>query len=216
MKKLFVASALTLAAGAAVAGDGWYGSIGLDQKEKQHSASGEYHNVFSMTIGKKLSDGYSVEALIEDEQVRNNTTTPTAGKGAHEGLYQIRGNKDFDIGSMFTPYVGLALGMKSKVDGVNGGSLDFPFYRYDLGVKAKLSDAFSVRLGWRHRQAFSDTMDGQQTKWNTNETTLALGYKLTNVDTISVAYKIERAADSAGFGPSSEYNTKAITYTRAF
>ena len=206
MKKIAIATTLVLAAGAASA-EGWYGSVGLDQKEKQNSSSGEYHNVFSMTIGKKLGDGYSVEGLIEDEQVHGSNA------GKHEGLYQLRGNKDFDTGTMFTPYVGLAGGVKSKTTTTGTyGTLDFPFYRYDIGVKAKLNDMFSVRLGWRHRQAVNDTFDGTATKWNTDETTLALGIKLTPDDTISVAYKQERAND----GLSSEYNTTAISYTRAF
>lgn len=198
---------LSFATCAAYAGD-WYGTIGLDQKDKQNVTTGEYHNVFSMTIGKKLGDGYSAEFLIEDEQVRN-------GGGKHEGLYQLRGNKDFHTETMFTPYVGLATGMKSK-EGGNNSSLDFPFYRYDLGVKAKLTEQITARLGWRHRQAINDTYDTKPTKWNTNETTLALSYKLTDVDTITAAYKIERRNDSASANPSSEYNTTAIYYSRAF
>ena len=211
MKKIFITSVLSFATCAAYAGD-WYGSVGLDQKDKQNSSSGEYHNVFSMTIGKKLGDGYSAEVLIEDEQVRLAGTGP---KSKHEGLYQLRGNKDFLTETMFTPYVGLALGMKSKETGI-GGSLDFPFYRYDLGVKAKLTDQITARLGWRHRQAMNETYDTLATKWNTNETTLALSYKLTDVDTITAAYKIERRNDSASANPSSEYNTTAIYYSRAF
>ena len=222
MKKIAIATMLVLAAGAASAGD-WYGGVSLDQKEKQAtSASTEYHNVFAMTIGKKLGDGYSVESLIEDEQVRGVAGDQPKTKGKHEGLFQLRGNKDFDTGTMFTPYAGIAAGMKSKTASstVYGGSLDFPFYRYDLGVKAKLNDMLSVRLGWRHRQALNDTYDGQSTNWNTNETTLALGIKLTDVDTISVAYKIERSNDSSkgstNGGSITEYNTTAISYTRAF
>ena len=221
MKKIFITSVLSFATCTAFAGD-WYGSVGLDKKDKKNSPSTtEYHNVYSMTICKKLGDGYSVETLIEDEQVRN----PGVGvsKAKHEGLYQLRGNKDFDTGSMFTPYVGLALGMKSKAVGATnyGGSLDFPFYRYDLGVKAKLNDQFSMRLGWRNRQAANDTYDNQATNWNTNETTLALSYKLTDVDTIAAAYKIERSAGASGSGSTSggkisEYNTYAISYSRAF
>jgi len=204
MKKIFVISILSFSSFATYAGD-WYGSIGLDQKDKQNSSTGEYHNVFSMTIGKKLGDGYSAEVLIEDEQVRS-------GAAKHEGLYQLGAKKDFHTETMFTPYVGLAIGTKSKTESGLSNSLDFPFYRYDLGVKAKLNDQFSVRLGWRHRQAFDDKFDGKDTKWNTNETTLALSYKLTDVDTITAAYKIERRVDSA----SSEYNTVGLSYARAF
>ena len=214
MKKIAIATTLVLAAGAASA-EGWYGGVSLDQKDKldnSNNTTGEYHNVFAMTIGKKLGDGYSVEGLIEDEQVHSTVSH----KGKHEGLYQLRGNKDFDTGTMFTPYVGLAGGVKSKSNtDTSNGTLDFPFYRYDIGVKAKLNDMFSVRLGWRHRQAVNDTFDGTATKWNTDETTLALGYKLTDVDTITVAYKMERSADKS-VTTMSEYNTTAISYTRAF
>ena len=209
MKKIFITSVLSFATCTAFAGD-WYGSVGLDQKDKQNSTTGEYHNVFSMTIGKKLGDGYSVEALIEDEQVRS-------ASAKHEGLYQLRVNKDFHTETMFTPYVGLAAGMKSKEGGLNA-SLDFPFYRYDLGIKAKLTEQITARLGWRHRQAMDDVYDTKDTKWNTNETTLALSYKLTDVDTITAAYKIERRNDGGlvSAKQSSEYNTTAISYSRAF
>ena len=209
MKKIFITSVLSFATCTAFAGD-WYGSVGLDQKDKQNSTTGEYHNVFSMTIGKKLGDGYSVEALIEDEQVRS-------ASAKHEGLYQLRVNKDFHTETMFTPYVGLAAGMKSKEGGLNA-SLDFPFYRYDLGIKAKLTEQITARLGWRHRQAMDAVYDTKDTKWNTNETTLALSYKLTDVDTITAAYKIERRNDGGlvSAKQSSEYNTTAISYSRAF
>jgi opacity protein-like surface antigen len=150
MKKIFITSVLSFATCTAFAGD-WYGSVGLDQKDKQNVTTGEYHNVFSMTIGKKLGDGYSVEALIEDEQVRS-------ASAKHEGLYQLRVNKDFHTETMFTPYVGLAAGMKSKEGGLNA-SLDFPFYRYDLGIKAKLTEQITARLGWRHRQAMDAVYD---------------------------------------------------------
>lgn len=209
MKKIFITSVLSFATCTAFAGD-WYGSVGLDQKDKQNVTTGEYHNVFSMTIGKKLGDGYSVEALIEDEQVRS-------ASAKHEGLYQLRVNKDFHTETMFTPYVGLAAGMKSKEGGLNA-SLDFPFYRYDLGIKAKLTEQITARLGWRHRQAMDAVYDTKDTKWNTNETTLALSYKLTDVDTITAAYKIERKNDGGlvASKQSSEYNTTAISYSRAF
>lgn len=209
MKKIFITSVLSFATCTAFAGD-WYGSVGLDQKDKQNVTTGEYHNVFSMTIGKKLGDGYSVEALIEDEQVRS-------ASAKHEGLYQLRVNKDFHTETMFTPYVGLAAGMKSKEGGWNA-SLDFPFYRYDLGIKAKLTEQITARLGWRHRQAMDAVYDTKDTKWNTNETTLALSYKLTDVDTITAAYKIERMNDGGlvASKQSSEYNTTAISYSRAF
>jgi hypothetical protein len=209
MKKIFITSVLSFATCTAFAGD-WYGSVGLDQKDKQNVTTGEYHNVFSMTIGKKLGDGYSVEALIEDEQVRS-------ASAKHEGLYQLRVNKDFHTETMFTPYVGLAAGMKSKEGGLNA-SLDFPFYRYDLGIKAKLTEQITARLGWRHRQAMDAVYDTKDTKWNTNETTLALSYKLTDVDKITAAYKIERKNDGGlvASKQSSEYNTTAISYSRAF
>jgi opacity protein-like surface antigen len=196
-----LAVATLLVAGAAQAGD-WYGSVGFDQKDKLNSKTNEFHNVTSMTIGTKLGYGFSVEALVEEELVKN----PSSGSYADEGLYQLRGNKSFDTGTIFTPYVSLAVGEKNKA------SLSFPIYRYDIGTTVKLTDQIGAKLNWRHRQAWDSTYHGTATKYDTDETRIGLFYKFTPVDTITVSYAQERAKD----GLSSEYNTTAISYSRSF
>ena len=108
---------------------------------------------------------------------------------------------------MFTPYVGVAVGQKNKA------TIDFPIYRYDVGVNTALGEKVVVGLNWRHRQAFdAKTSNGTATKYDTNETKLNLGYKLTKSDTVTVSYAQERNADKL----SSEYNTVGVSYTRSF
>ena len=196
-----LAMATLLVAGVAQAGD-WYGSVSYDQKDKQNSTSNEFHNVVAMTIGNKIGHGFSVEALVEEELVKN------TGKidYADEGLYQIRLNKSFDTGTLFTPYVGVAVGEKNKA------SISFPIYRYDIGTNIKITDQIGAKLNWRHRQAWDDTRHNTATKYNTDETRIGVYYKLTSVDTITVSYAQERNND----GLSSEYNTTGISYSRSF
>ena len=196
-----VAALVMVAAGAAQAGD-WYGSIGFDQKDKLNSKTNEFHNVTAMTIGNKLGNGFSVEALVEEELVKNAST----GDYADEGLYQLRGNKSFNTGTIFTPYVGLAVGEKNKA------TLSFPIYRYDIGTNIMITDTVGAKVNWRHRQAFDAHVHNTATKYNTDETSIGLFYKLTAVDTITVSYKQERNND----GKSSEYNTTGIAYSRSF
>ena len=200
--KLIAALMLTVAGSAFAADDGWYGKVGFDQKDKLNSTTNEFHNVTSMTVGKRLGDGWSVEALLEEELVKNGSSGQ-----ADEGLYQLRLNKSFATGTMFTPYVGVAVGEKNKA------TIGFPIYRYDVGLNTALGEKVVVTLNWRHRQAFDDKLSsGAATKYNTDETRIGLGYKLTKVDTITVSYAQERRADSV----SSEYNTTAIAYSRSF
>ena len=202
MKKFLAIAALLVSGSAFAADDGWYGKIGFDQKDKLNSKTNEFHNVTSMTIGKRLGNGWSMEALVEEELVKNGSS----GQG-DEGLYQLRLNKSFATGTMFTPYVGVSTGVKNKA------TIGFPIYRYDVGVNTALGEKLVLGLNWRHRQAYDDKLDnGSLTKYNTDETRINLGYKLTKVDTITISYAQERKADSL----SSEYNTTAISYSRSF
>lgn len=197
--KLLAVAALFVAS-TAQAGD-WYGSIGFDQKDKLNSKTNEFHNVTSMVIGNKLGAGFSVEALVEEELVKNGSADY-----ADEGLYQLRANKSFDTGTFLTPYAGVAVGEKNKA------TLSFPIYRYDVGTNVKVTDSIGVKLNWRHRQAFDTHVHNAATKYNTDETKIGLYYKLSPVDTITVSYAQERNND----GKSSEYNTTGISYSRSF
>ena len=200
--KLMAALMLLVAGTSFAADDGWYGKASFDQKDKLNSSTNEFHNVTALTIGKRLGDGWSIEALVEEELVKNGSS----GQG-DEGLYQLRLNKSFATGTMFTPYVGLSVGEKNKA------TIGFPIYRYDIGVNTALGERLVLGINWRHRQAFDDKLSsGAATKYDTNETRIGLGYKLTKVDTITVSYAQERRADKV----SSEYNTTAISYSRSF
>ena len=200
LAKILAATTL-LVAGVAQAGD-WYGSGSYDQKDKLNSKTNEFHTVVALTVGTKLGYGFSVEALVEEELVKNSSS----GNFADEGLYQLRGNKSFDTGTIFTPYVSAAVGEKNKA------SLSFPIYRYDVGTVIKFTDSIGTKINWRHRQALNDTYHSTATKYNTDETRIGLYYKLTPVDTITVSYAQERNND----GKSSEYNTTGISYSRSF
>ena len=198
---LVTAVVLAVAAGAATAGD-WYATGSVDQKVKQNSSTGEYHNVYGLTVGTKLGSGFSAEYLVENEQVEHSSTGQ-----AHEGLFQARINKAFETGTLVTPYVGVAVGRKNKA------TIDFPYYRADIGTNINLGDSLVAKVNYRHRQAFDATLsDGTATKYNTNEARVSLIYKLTKADAITVSYAQERRADTV----SSEYNTTAVAYTRSF
>ena len=202
LKYILATTIMLVSTAVFAADDGWYGKAGFDDKEKRNSATGEYHSVMSMTVGKRLGDGWSLEGHVEEELVKKGSSGQ-----ADEGLYQLRLNKSFATGTMFTPYAGVAVGEKDK------STINFPIYRYDVGVNTALGERAVLGVNWRHRQAFNAHLsDGTATKYNTDETRVSLGFKLTKVDTITVAYAQERHAD----GISSEYNTKAISYTRAF
>ena len=202
LKSILVAAVMMVSTTVFAADDGWYGKASFDQKDKLNSKTNEFHNVTSLTVGKRLGDGWSIEALVEEELVKNGSSG-----NADEGLYQLRLNKSFNTGTMFTPYVGVAYGEKNKA------TISFPIYRYDVGMNTALGEKIVVTLNWRHRQAVDDKLSsGALTKYDTNESRIGIGYKLTKVDTITVSYAQERRDDKL----SSEYNTTAISYTRSF
>ena len=190
MKKFLVLAAL-LAAGLAQA-EGTYASFTYDQKDKQEST--QLNHVYGLNIGQKFGNGFAVEARMEDEKV-----DPGAGATQkQEGLVQVKGIYDISTGTMFTPYVAAAVGQKNK------STSDFGFWVGEVGVKAKLNDAFTVRYGWRQRTAFDTTANSYDTK----EQTIALTANLTKVDAIGIRYAQERGT--------SDYNTTGIFYTRSF
>jgi hypothetical protein len=188
--KLMVAIVLSGVTGLATAG-GIYGSITYDQKDKQNST--QTNHVYGLNIGQKFANGLTVEARMEDEKV-------DPGLGAtqsQESLFQLKASKDFDTGTMLTPYVAAAIGQK------NESTSDFSFWLGEVGAKVKLNDMFGLRYGYRQRTAF-DTSNS----YDTTEHTIALGVNLTKQDNITVAYKQERGT--------SDYNTTGVYYTRSF
>jgi len=194
MKKCIVMASL-LAAGFAQA-EGVYSSLTFDQKDKQDSTQVNY--VYGLNVGQKFSNGFAVEARMENERVE-----PGAGATQkQEALAQAKVSYDIATGTAFTPYVAAALGHKNK------STIDFNFWLAEVGVKAKMGD-FGARYGVRRRTAFDNNSTNA---YDTTEQTVALGYNLTKQDNISIAYKQERRNDSV----SSEYNTKGIYYTRSF
>ena len=195
MKKLVLATMVAAICGMAQA-EGTYASLTYDQKDKQDSTQVNY--VYGLNVGQKFSNGFGVEARMEDERVE-----PGAGATQkQESLMQAKVNYDIATGTMFTPYVAAALGHKNK------STVDFDFWLAEAGVKMKMGD-FGARYGVRRRTAFDNNTTNA---YDTTEQTVAVGYNITKNDNISVAYKQERRNDSV----SSEYNTRGVYYTRSF
>ena len=195
MKKLVLSTIIAMAFGVAHA-EGVYSSITYDQKDKQDSTQVNY--VYGLNVGQKFSNGFGIEARVENERVE-----PGAGATQkQEALMQAKVNYDIATGTMFTPYVAAALGHKNK------STVDFNYWLAEAGVKAKMGD-FNARYGVRRRTAWDNNTTNA---YDTTEQTVALGYNLTKNDNISVAYKQERRNDSV----SSEYNTRGVYYTRSF
>jgi hypothetical protein len=191
MKKIIVLAAF-LAAGVAHAD--WYGSTTYDRKDKQESA--QVNHVYGLTVGQKFgNNGISAEVRLENEKVE-------PGSGAvqkQEGLAQIKVSKDFATGTPITPYAALAVGQKNK------STIDFPFWVAEVGAKAKLSDMFTLRYGYRQRTAFENN---SVNSYDTTEHTVALSASLTKVDTVGLRYAQERGT--------SNYNTTGVYYVRSF
>ena len=195
MKKLVLATMVAAICGMAQA-EGTYASLTYDQKDKQDSTQVNY--VYGLNVGQKFSNGFGVEARMEDERVE-----PGAGATQkQEGLMQAKVSYDIATGTMFTPYVAGALGHKNKA------TIDFNYWLAEAGVKMKMGD-FGARYGVRRRTAFDNNTTNA---YDTTEQTVAVGYNITKNDNISVAYKQERRNDSV----SSEYNTRGVYYTRSF
>jgi hypothetical protein len=195
LKKLVLATMVAAICGMAQA-EGTYASLTYDQKDKQDSTQVNY--VYGLNVGQKFSNGFGVEARMEDERVE-----PGAGATQkQESLMQAKVNYDIATGTMFTPYVAAALGHKNK------STVDFDFWLAEAGVKMKMGD-FGARYGVRRRTAFDNNTTNA---YDTTEQTVAVGYNITKNDNISVAYKQERRNDSV----SSEYNTRGVYYTRSF
>ena len=195
MKKLVLSTIIAMVFGVAHA-EGVYSSLTFDQKDKQDSTQVNY--VYGLNVGQKFTNGFAVEARMENERVE-------PGSGAtqkQEGLAQAKVSYDIATSTMFTPYVAAALGHKNK------STVDFNFWLAEAGVKAKMGD-FGARYGVRRRTAFDNNTTNA---YDTTEQTVALGYNITKNDNISVAYKQERRNDSV----SSEYNTRGVYYTRSF
>ena len=197
MKKLVLATVLASLTGLALAdvsATGVSASLTYDEKDKQNSTQVNY--VYGLNVGIKLGNGWSTEARMEDERVE------TGSAQKQESLAQVKVNYDIATSTPFTPYVAAAVGHKNKA------TIDFNFWVAEAGVKAKFGD-FGVRYGYRRR---ADWEQSTTNAYNTDEQTIAFGYDVTKNDTLSVAWKQERANDSV----SSEYNTKGIYYTRRF
>ena len=189
MKKVVLATILASVFGMASAEP--YFATTFDHKDKVASTQGNY--VYGLNVGTKLGDGFAVEGRMEDERVE-----PGAGATQkQEGLGQLKLSKDFSLG-MVTPYAAVAFGEKNK------STINFPFYVYEVGAKAKLGDV-GFRYGYRQRTALNDNTTNS---YNTHENTLAVTYSITKSDAIGVAYKQERGT--------SNYNTTGLSYTHSF
>ena len=193
MKKFLLAVALTVASLTAFA-DGAYNYVAptLDFKDKVDSTNN--HEVYGINIGRDFGNTWKVEARMEDERVNG---------GAHEGLAQVKVNKD--IGTWFgvTPYAGVAVGMKDT------STSDFFYYVAEVGAKYTVLPGLTAFAQERLRTPFNENLDGHTGYgYKTWETSIGAKYAITPEHAVGVKYAMERG--------DSTYDTVGVNYTYSF
>ena len=193
MNKLLAALLLTVTA-SAFAGESTSVSGTFDVKDKQNSPAN--HEVFGLNVGHDFGNTWSVEARMEDERVVGNA-------GGHEGLVQVKVDKDLGTWFGVTPYAGVAVGEKSK------STTNFAYYVAEIGAKAKVTDQLSVGVQERLRTPFNENLDGHTGyNYKTYETSVSAKYAINKSNAVGVKYAVERG--------DSTYNTTGVNYTYTF
>lgn len=166
----------------------------FDLKDKQHSPAN--HDVFGLNVAHDFGNTWSVEARMEDERVVGNA-------GSHEGLVQVKVNKD--IGTWFgvTPYAGVAVGEKSK------STTNFAYYVGEIGAKYLVVPGLTLNVQERLRTPFNENFDGHTGyNYKTWETQIGAKYAINKNNIVGVKYAVERG--------DSTYNTTGVSYTYKF
>ena len=166
----------------------------FDIKDKQHSPLN--HEVFGLNVGHNFGNTWSVEGRMEDERVVGNA-------GSHEGLVQVKVNKD--IGTWFgvTPYAGVAVGEKSK------STTNFAYYVGEIGAKYLVIPGLTLNVQERLRTPFNENFDGHTGyNYKTWETQIGAKYAINKNNIVGVKYAVERG--------DSTYNTTGVSYTYKF
>ena len=189
-----VLAASVLTASVAQADESTSVSGTFDLKDKQNSPAN--HEVFGLNVGHDFGNTWSVEGRMEDERVVGNG-------GSHEGLVQLKVNKDIGTWYGFTPYAGVAVGEKSK------STTNFAYYVAEIGAKAKVTDQLSVGVQERLRTPFNENLDGHTGyNYKTYETSVSAKYAINKSNAVGVKYAVERG--------DSTYNTTGVNYTYTF
>jgi hypothetical protein len=186
LKKVMIAlvAAVSLSA---FAGD--YAAV--DYSVKKKTSSTQHNDVYGLNVGHKV-DSLTTEVRFENE---------TTNTSKQEGLMQLKGI--YDLGSVVgvAPYAAAAVGHKMKA------TENFEFYVAELGAKTNVGPV-GFKLASRLRSPFDEKHIGSGSKYRTYENSLTAGYKISNNDTISVKYAVERG--------DSNYKTTGLAFNHAF
>jgi len=192
MKKFLLAVLLAVASVSAFADAGNYASAGIDFKDKQDSTNN--HTVYGLTVGHDFGNTWKVEARMEDETVNG---------GAHEGLVQLKVNKDIGTWYGVTPYAGVAVGEKDK------STTNFIYYLGEVGAKYTVLPGLTAFVQERLRTPFNENLDGHTGYgYKTWETSVGAKYAINKSNAVGLRFAVERG-DSA-------YNTVGVNYTYSF
>jgi hypothetical protein len=192
MKKLLIATLLAGMFGIAHADEYNYAGITFDAKDKVNSTNN--HDVYGLNIGHNFGNTWSVEGRMEDETVNG---------GAHEGLIQLKVNKDIGTWYGVTPYAGLAFGEKDK------STTNFAYYVGEIGAKYKINDQISVWGQGRLRTPFNEGLDLHTGYgYKTWENSIGVKYAIDNNNAVGIKYAVERG--------DSQYDTVGVNYTYSF
>jgi hypothetical protein len=194
MNRVILSSLLVAMLGisSAYAGEYSYVTPTFDAKDKVDSTSN--HEVFGLNVGHNYGNGWNVEALMENERVNG---------GAHEGLMQLKVDKDIGTWYGVTPYAGVAVGMKDK------STSDFFYYVGEVGAKYKITPRLSAFVQERLRTPFNENLDGHTGYgYKTWETSIGAKYAITPTQAVGVRYAVERGDSS--------YDTVGVNYTYSF
>ena len=193
MSKFLVAVLLSVTTLGAYAGDASTSiSATFDNKDKVGSTAN--HDVFGLNVAHDFGNTWKVEARMEDERVNG---------GAHEGLAQVKLNKDIGTWYGVTPYAGVAVGMKDK------STSDFFYYVAEVGAKYKVLPNLTAYVQERLRTPFNENLDGHTGYgYKTWETQIGAKYAITPEHAVGVKYAMERG--------DSTYDTVGVNYTYSF
>jgi hypothetical protein len=192
MKKVLLTVLLASVFGVAQAGEYSYAGLTFDAKDKVDSTNN--HEVIGLNVGHNYGNSWSVEARMEDERVNG---------GAHEGLMQIKVNKDIGTWYDVTPYAGVAVGMKDK------STSDFFYYVGEVGAKAVIVPGVTAYVQERLRTPFNENLDGHSGYgYKTWETSIGAKYAINQNNSVGVKYAVERG--------DSTYDTVGVNYSYAF
>ena len=193
MNKLLAALLLTVTA-SAFAGESTSVTGTFDVKDKQNSPAN--HEVFGLNVGHDFGNTWSVEGRMEDERVVGNAS-------GHEGLVQLKVNKDIGTWYGFTPYAGVAVGEKSK------STTNFAYYVAEVGAKYVVTPSLTLNVQERLRTPFNENFDGHTGyNYKTWETQIGAKYAINKNNIVGVKYAVERG--------DSTYNTTGVSYTYKF